>query len=752
MFMFCCYCGAVRCHLEATDVAREIQLLEDGVRQVEVARRFATEKCTNELSNILQQKKLHENKSEEQIISSAKVIGMTTTGAAQFTSKLENAFIPIVIVEEASEVLEAHIISALNRNVKHLIMIGDHKQLRPSPASFKMADKHKLDISLFERMILNELEYDQLLIQRRMRPEISQLIHPHIYKNLKNDVSVMGYPNVRGVGKNVFFVNHSFQEEKLDDNPSKINLYETEMVLELARYLILQDYSPDRITILTTYSAQLSHLRASISDSKRFQCLSDVKVCVVDNYQGEENDIILLTLVRSNKNKSIGFLKIENRVCVALSRAKIGFYCFGNFDLLCGISPLWRGIIETLKESSLYGEELTLYCQQHVEKFIQVKYVNDFKLAPEGGCNLKCNNVLNCGHLCTLHCHSFDSSHTKFICKRSCKKPILSCGLHHMCIRTCHFGEDCGLCMTNVEKKIPDCGHKGQMHCYVDPEDFDCQVNVIKVLPNCEHEGEMQCYVDPEDFDCQVNVIKVLPNCEHEGEMQCYVDPEDFDCKVNVIKVLPKCEHKGKMQCYVDPEDFECPIAVYRKIPSCGHTQNMACFEDLDTFVCETRCEKKLACGHSCENKCGEECTEDCSVMVFSKCEQQHKISKKCSALEYRPCKTVVEKSIPLCGHIQKVPCHMPPEDFSCIKECEKTLKCSHRCSNSCGQECETRCSTEMYVKSDCGHLVKIKCTESVNSKDLWKKCTSNCQEVLPCGHKCPEQIGRKELKAMEAF
>ncbi|KAG1652736.1 NFX1-type zinc finger-containing protein 1 [Nymphon striatum] len=850
--------------------------------QTEIA--IKTEKCTNELNKILEQKKLHASISEQEVLESAEVIGMTTTGAAQFTSKLEKVFIPIVIVEEASEVLEAHIISgstsdidlklklkcmqndacltgnpsafyviqlitkirrirldetgtlhqqlkfaeislilgqfeqicqvddcfsltykctlpdsgsvnykdlALNKDVKHLIMIGDHKQLRPSPASFKMADKHRLDISLFERMILNGLEYDQLLIQRRMRPEISQLIHPHIYKNLKNDLSVMGYPNVRGVGKDVFFVNHSFQEEKLNDNPSKINLYEAEMVLELGRYLILQDYSPDRITILTTYNAQLAHLRARISDCEKFHCLRDVKVCVVDNYQGEENDIILLTLVRSNKNKSIGFLKIENRVCVALSRAKIGFYCFGNFDLFCQISPLWKGIIETLKESSFYGEELPLYCQHHFAKFIHVKYVHDFNLAPEGGCERWCNYVLNCDHSCTLHCHNFDLSHEKFICRNSCEKPILSCPLHHTCLRTCHFGEECGSCRTIVEKKLPDCEHNRRMQCCENPEDFNCLIYVIKGIPTCGHNGEMQCYVDPEDFNCPIDVTKVIPKCGHNGQMKCYVDPEDFDCPISVYRKMPSCSHIQNMLCYKDLKNVvcesicenklacghccenkcgvkctdncsvtvlsecgqkhkiskkcsaleynPCKAVIEKSIPLCGHIQKVPCHMPPEDFSCIKECEKTLKCGHLCSNLCGQDCVTSCSTEVLSECGQKHEISKKCSALEYSPCKTVVEKSIPLCGHIQKVPCHMPPEDFSCIKECEKTLKCGHQCSHLCGQECVTSCSAEMQVKSDCAHLVKIKCTESVNPNDLWKKCTAKCQEVLPCGHPCPD-------------
>jgi superfamily I DNA and/or RNA helicase len=59
--------------------------------------------------------------------------------------------------------------------------------------------------------------------------------------------------------------------------------------------------------------------------------LDKVKVTVVDNFQGEENDIILISLVRSNSEAKTGFLKIENRVCVALSRAKMGFYIIGKY-------------------------------------------------------------------------------------------------------------------------------------------------------------------------------------------------------------------------------------------------------------------------------------------------------------------------------------------------------------------------------------------------------------------------------------
>lgn len=76
----------------------------------------------------------------------------------------------------------------------------------------------------------------------------------------------------------------------------------------------------------------------------------------MDNYQGEENDIILLSLVRSNESGNVGFLKSENRICVALSRAKYGFYIMGNMDNLCNSGNLWKQIKDTLINYNSYGK------------------------------------------------------------------------------------------------------------------------------------------------------------------------------------------------------------------------------------------------------------------------------------------------------------------------------------------------------------------------------------------------------------
>lgn len=97
-----------------------------------------------------------------------------------------------------------------NFNVK-----GDHKQLRPSNAVYKLAKDFHFDISLFERMVNNDVPCYTLGEQHRMRPEISSLITPNIYPQLKNHISVNNREHVRGVTKDLFFLNHNMYEHEV---------------------------------------------------------------------------------------------------------------------------------------------------------------------------------------------------------------------------------------------------------------------------------------------------------------------------------------------------------------------------------------------------------------------------------------------------------------------------------------------------------------------------------------------------------
>lgn len=204
----------------------------------------------------------------------------------------------------------------------------------------------KLGISLFERMVMNRLHCSVLGVQHRMRPEISRLIRPAIYPHLIDHESVLTFPPIRGIDHNLYFLHHTHPELEAGDH-SKQNEHEAKFIVRLARHLILNGYESEDITILAAYLGQYYMI---VKEKQNYsKLLSRVRVAVLDNYQGEECKIILLSLVRNNNNNYIGFLKIENRVCVALSRAKEGMYVMGNMDLLAGHTEVNQFIYHRFK-------------------------------------------------------------------------------------------------------------------------------------------------------------------------------------------------------------------------------------------------------------------------------------------------------------------------------------------------------------------------------------------------------------------
>ncbi|KAG0349212.1 hypothetical protein BG004_000867 [Podila humilis] len=258
-----------------------------------------------------------------QILKTARIVGMTTTAASKYHDLLSLLRPRILLCEEASETMEAHLLAALTPTVQHFILIGDHEQLRPSVSVDDLKDKN-IDISMFERLVLNHFPFSVLKCQRRMRPEIRQLVRP-IYKELYDHESVRRYEDVRGFVHNLWFLTHD-EQESLEGNNSFVNTHEANMIARLSVYILQQGYDPSEITILTMYSGQRSlimdKLRKAPHDAAR-----EIRVSTVDGFQGEENEVILLSLVRSNSNGSIGFLKTSNRVCVGLSRAKKSDRC-----------------------------------------------------------------------------------------------------------------------------------------------------------------------------------------------------------------------------------------------------------------------------------------------------------------------------------------------------------------------------------------------------------------------------------------
>lgn len=292
---------------------------------------------------------------KHQILKNAEVIGLTTTGAAKNRELLDLLKPEIVLVEEAAEVDELHVVASIPSSVKQLILIGDHKQLTPMPACEHLSENFNLNKSLFERLFCNRIPHVVLETQRRMRPTICELLVPVFYKSLANHLIVNLYEDIRGMKSNIFFISHEEPEVESYVEKTHWNLYEAKFIAALVHYLVKQqNYKYREITVLTMYSGQQKIL------SKLFELkeLSDVLVSTVDGFQGEECNIVIVSFVRSNERDEIGFLKSGNRVCVALSRAMGGLYCIGNFELYAKKDVLWYNLVEKLKTKQEFGQKL----------------------------------------------------------------------------------------------------------------------------------------------------------------------------------------------------------------------------------------------------------------------------------------------------------------------------------------------------------------------------------------------------------
>ena len=623
-----------------------------------------------------------------EIMKRMKVIGLTTTGAARYQNVIQQLAPSILIIEEAAEVLEAHVVTALNPHCKHVILIGDHKQLRPSPAVNELARKYHLDISLFERMIHNGMDCVTLSTQHRMRPEISVLMKP-IYPELKDHDSVLHYPAVRGIKHNLFLVDHQHSEDQNDDLLSKTNHHEANYIRRLCVYLLQQGYKPQQITVLTPYSAQMFLIRGKMPKHQ----FMGVRICILDNYQGEENDIVLLSLVRSNSKARLGFMGVENRICVALSRAKMGFYVIGDFKMF-GENCTWAKVLKHVGNNRGHG--LPLGCPNHQDnEGIIAATGEDFNQVPEGGCRLPCECRMPCGHTCPLVCHAYDQTHRNVLCMKPCCKIL--CSNEHRCQKLCH--ENCGLCYKKVAKVFPKCKNEPQ------------------------HQIQALCWEDLSKKPCGGPCGHYLP-CGHQCAEKCGSPNHTTYCRVKVLRIL-HCGHVSLMDCDADVTRGECRQACNHRMP-CGHlcAGNCAtCMQGRMHMGCQNVCRRPLVCNHLCVNHyCGDcpPCLRPCETRC---------VHNKCPKLCGEPCIPCGEPCSWTCKHYKcsrpcSEPCNRPP----CDKRCDKKLDCGHQCVGVCGESCPPLCricdqeelceiffgtedeDTALFVYlEDCGHVLEVK-------------------------------------------
>lgn len=523
-----------------------------------------------------------------------KVLGATCTGASKYLKEIASVSPKIVFCEESGETFEPHLIAGLYSTLHSLILIGDHRQLRPKvnkqELSFESSKDFCLDVSLFEKLVkkYGEKACVQLLNQRRMKPIISQFVQELIYNNLTNNETTMNRESIRGFVNDVYFWSHTIPQDESQRSTSFSNIHEINMVWDLAAYLLMQGYSSDSIVIITPYRGQLEKIEKLFKDANfceqnirdshtDFELeelrdkISSIKVRTVDSFQGEEADIVIICSVRSNppenrKNK-IGFLGLENRINVMLSRARNGMYIVGNSTHLSKSSDNWEMIIEMMKSQNLISEELPITCINHPNSIRHIK--NDTRIGqvtPNGRCNLICGRKYkNCDHFCGKLCHMEDDEST--VIKHKLQNNDNSCI------------PSCGLCEVDCGTKTLKCSHEYpniKCHQLKNFDQVECIEKSTISLP-CTHKTKLKC---------GQNISDAGP---------CTKACEQTKCKHG------KCENNCGSLCDLCSEECEW---------SCSHrgTCPFPCGVPCVRLPCDLRCQKLLECKHQCPGICGEEC------------------------------------------------------------------------------------------------------------------------------------------------
>ena len=317
-----------------------------------------------------------------------------------------------------------------------------------------------------------------------MRPEISSLIKK-TYPSLKDAPNVSKHEPLRGATSNVIFVDHNEHEQSggVGEQSRKTNRYEVGMVRAIVRYLVQQGYKSTQLVVLTPYLGQLQELQKALSqdwqvlvDQMDLNELSEagldpfetadtkagggtVRVATIDNFQGEEADVIIISLVRCNCNKTIGFLSEDGRVNVLLSRARNALVMIGSRDTLCQASnskgrEMWKQIFENKHMQVTKGFPAVCKCHKASPSEPLSTPEAFKKCVPDGGCGRKCLHTLPCGHQCPLRCHPYDDRHCNIVCTAEITK---KCDHGHLIVYCCGSTEQpsCKTCATlaKIEKQ-----------------------------------------------------------------------------------------------------------------------------------------------------------------------------------------------------------------------------------------------------------------------------------------------------------
>lgn len=351
----------------------QLWAIRKAIRELRKNRKKGSENYHQKMDRLKSRAAEIEIRINAELFGEARVIACTLVGSAHHL--LEGMKFGTLFIDEAAQALEAACWIPMKR-ASRVILAGDHCQLPPTVKSIA-ALRAGLGKTLMERIAENKPEVVTLLkIQYRMNDEIMRFSSDWFYHGKVQSAPQIKYRSILDYDHPITWIDTSdkeptdtieedkelnFKEQFVGESFGRINKAEAELtLLTLAEYLTKigkQRVLDERIDvgIISPYRAQVQYLKSLIKKYEFFKPYRRIiSVNTVDGFQGQERDVILISLVRSNDEGQIGFLKDLRRMNVAMTRARMKLIILGNKDTMTK-HPFYKKLCEYVE--ALQGDD-----------------------------------------------------------------------------------------------------------------------------------------------------------------------------------------------------------------------------------------------------------------------------------------------------------------------------------------------------------------------------------------------------------
>jgi superfamily I DNA and/or RNA helicase len=280
----------------------------------------------------------------EKIISESQVVAATLIGTAH--PVLSDHRFDVLVIDECGQALEPACWVAIQK-AEQVIVAGDPFQLPPTVKS-KEAEKAGLGITLLERLVKGATGVVMLEVQYRMHENIMQFSNKQFYNGqliAADSVKNRSWHKEQPVVQWIDTAGCGFEEKSGEDGESRMNPEEWNIISShMERWGLQKDW---QYAVISPYRAQVEYLQEAVGANPL------IRVDTIDSFQGQEADVVYISLVRSNERQELGFLKDYRRLNVALTRARRGLFIVGDSATLASDS-FFNELINTIESQGGY--------------------------------------------------------------------------------------------------------------------------------------------------------------------------------------------------------------------------------------------------------------------------------------------------------------------------------------------------------------------------------------------------------------